>query len=237
MGFFSKSIRVFSGLQINDKNPLHGEELDQVLIGSIYASQQAAYLNSYESGMNAGDRATIVNEYFGVQNHEEALETLSGLLHRNDDPYLNVVYEAYESGSNYDAILRAGVPNEEGAYEYYLDLYKELAASVPSILEQKVVPNFAEFKKYKTSGWNCGRCTFMARLFHEMGYISAEEMKHFIAQSYSVLKKYCNNWPEYVNSYVAGRQIWGGTNNGGMASIGADLLSNDKSPLKGKIAI
>jgi hypothetical protein len=57
-------------------------------------------------------------------------------------------------------------------------------------------------------------------------------LKQYLLKFYTELKKRCKTWEEYTKSYVLGRALWGGSNNGGMIVIANDLLTNDKSPLK-----
>lgn len=237
MGFFSKFISSFKSIRLNDKNKVSGYLLEHLLVGSMYAEQQSAYLNSYETGVNKSDIIKLVETYWGISDHNQAIETLQSLHTRNQDENLDVVYKAFENSENYVDILKSNLPIEEDVFEYYLDLFRKLKNVVPELIEQKIITDFAQLKKIKESGWNYGRSVFLARCCCELGYISEKELIDYLEKSHRELKKYCSTWKEYTTSYIFGRAIWGGSNNNGMVQIANDLLNNSRSPLKNKMYI
>lgn len=237
MGFFSKILNSFKSIRLNKKNAVKGYLLDHLLIGSMYAEQQSAYLNSFETGLNKSDVGKLVETYWEISNQNQAIETLQSLHNRNQDENINTVYKAFEDSENYVDILKSNLPNEEGVFEYYLDLFRKLKNVVPELIELKVITDFSQLKKTKDSGWNYGRSVFLARCCYELGYLSENELKEYLAKSHTELKKYCSTWKEYTTSYIFGRAIWGGANNDGMVQVANDLLNNDNSPLKNKTYI
>jgi hypothetical protein len=237
MGFFSKFLNTFKSIRLNEKNALTGHALDHVLVGSMYAEQQSAYLNSYETGLNKSDVLKLVQTYWEIHDQDQAIEILQGLHTRNEDEYIAIVYKAFEDKENYVEILKANLPTENGAFDYYLDLYRKLNSSVPELIEQKVISTFSQMIKSKDSGWNYGRSVFLARCCYELGYLSEHELKEYLAKSYTDLKDYCSTWQEYTTSYIFGRALWGGTTTSGMLHIANDLLNNDRSPLNTKTYI
>ena len=68
MGFFSKILNSFQSLRLNNQNAVRGYLLDHLLVGSMYAEQQSAYLNSYETGLKRSDIVTLAEEYWGIYN-------------------------------------------------------------------------------------------------------------------------------------------------------------------------
>jgi hypothetical protein len=234
MGLFSKLLNAFKSIRLNDKNAVTGHALDYLLIGSMYAEQQSAFLNSYETGLDESAISNLVETIWGITNQQEAVEILHSLISRNQDTNIDVVYRAFEDKQNYVDILKSNLPENESEFEYYLDLYRKLNNVVPELIEQNVITDFAQLKKVKDSGWNFGRAVFLSRCCYELGYLSENELKEFIAKSYIGIKNYCSTWQEYTNSYIFGRAIWGGNNNNGMIQIANDLLTNEKSPLKNK---
>lgn len=237
MGFFSKILNSFKSIRLNKKNAINGYLLDHLLIGSMYAEQQSAYLNSYETGLNKSDITKLVETYWDIYNQSEAIEILESLHSRNQDENLDVVYKAFDNPENYVDILKSNLPNEDGIFEYYLDLFRKLKNVVPEFIEQKIITDFSQLKKIKDSGWNYGRSVFLARCCYELGYLNENELKDYLAKSHAELKKYCSTWKEYTTSYIFGRAIWGGANNNGMIQIANDLLNNENSPLKNKTYI
>lgn len=91
MGFFSKILNSFQSLRLNNQNAVRGYLLDHLLVGSMYAEQQSAYLNSYETGLNRSDIVTLAEEYWGIYNREQAIEVLQNLHDRNQDENMAIV--------------------------------------------------------------------------------------------------------------------------------------------------
>ncbi|MDR6969555.1 hypothetical protein J2X31_003588 [Flavobacterium arsenatis] len=234
MGFFSKLLNTFKSIRLNEKNAVNGQLLDHLLVGSMYAEQQSAYLNSYETGLNTSIIKELVESYWDIYSKEDALLILQDLHDRNQDNYLDIVYKAFEDKENYVQILKSDLPNEKEVFEYYLNLYRKLNNIVPELIEHKVITNFSEIKKTKDSGWNYGRATFLARCCFELGYLTENELKDYLEKTYKALKINCSTWKEYTTSYIFGRAIWGGPNNSGMIQIADDLLNHPKSPLNRK---
>lgn len=234
MSFLKKIFRAFSGLRLNDDQQLYGQQLDHVLVGSMYASQQSAYLNSYVTGLSKSEVQKLLQDYWDIYSSEDAKEILDSLIERNNDTYISVVYEAYRNKENYVEILKSGLPGDESTFQQYLQVYRKLNNVIPEVTAQGLFENYGVLEKTKDAGWNYGRASFIARCCFEMNYLSENELKQYLELSYNGLKKCCKTWREYTSSYVYGRALWGGSNNEGMISIAEDLLSNEKSPLKAK---
>lgn len=234
MSFLKKIFRAFSGLRLNNDQPLSGLQLDHVLVGAMYAAQQTAYLNSYETGLSKGEVQNLLQNYWDIHTIQNAQEVLSSLIERNNDPYISVVYEAYENKSDYVEILKSGLPDDEITLQEYVQVYRKLSNVIPEVTAQGLFENYAVLKRTKDAGWNYGRGSFIARCCFEAGYLTKNELQQYLEESYKGLKKHCKSWSEYTSSYVYGRALWGGSHNEGMISIATDLLNNKKSPLSEK---
>jgi hypothetical protein len=237
MSFLKKIFNAFSDLRLNDNQPLHGQQLDYILVGSMYASQQSAYLNSYVTGLSKPVTKKLLQDYWDIYSSEDAKEILSSLIEKNNDTYISVLYEAYENKENYVEILKSGLPGDENIFQQYLQIYRKLDDVIPDIIMQGLFENYSELARTKDAGWNYGRASFIARCCFEMGYLSENELKQYLETSYIGLKKFCKTWREYTSSYVYGRVLSGASHNGGMISVAEDLLNNKKSPLNAKIYI
>lgn len=234
MGFFSKILKSFKSIRLNEKNAVNGYLLDHLLVGSMYAEQQSAYLNSYETGLNKSDVTKLLEDYWGIYNRELAIEVLQSLHDRNQDENRDVVYKALDDKANYVEILKSNLSKEEGVLETCVDLFRTINNVIPELIEQKIITNFSQVKKTKDSAWNYGRGVYLARCCFELDYLSENELKGYLAKSHADLKNYCSTWQEYTTSYVFGRAIWAGGHYSRMAEIANDLLNNENSPLKGK---
>ncbi|WP_289662810.1 DUF1266 domain-containing protein [Flavobacterium panacagri] len=226
--------RALSGLRLNNKEPLNGQQLDYILVSSMYAGQQSAYLNSYATGLSKREITKILQDYWGIYNIENAKETIENLMEKNNDPYTSVLYEAFENKENYVEILKSKLPDEETILDYYVQIYRAISNIIPEVTAQGLFENYSILKETKDAGWNYGRASFIARCCFEMGYLSDNEFKLYLEASYKGLKNHCKTWKEYTSSYIYGRALWGGSHNEGMISIANNLLTNNKSPLKGK---
>lgn len=234
MSLFSKIFNSFKSIRLNTRNVLSGQPLNDVLISSMYAEQQSAYLNSYETGLNKSEVIKLLEQYWEIFSKEEAITVLQDLCDRNHDKNMNIVYDAFDDQENYVQILKSNLPSEENSFNYYLNVYRNLKGVVPELIEQQVITSFSEIKNSKDSGWNYGRGAFLARCCYETGYLTEKELKDYLEKTYQELKEYCSTWKEYTISYIFGRAIWGGSHNSGMILIANDLLTNEKSPLKNK---
>lgn len=150
MGIFSKIFNAFKSIRLNDKNVITGQQLDYLLVSSMYAEQQSAYLNSYETGLSKSTLKTLLEDYWSIFDKEAAAEILLDLQDRNQDQYLEVVYDAFENKENYVSILKSNLPAEEEIFRKYLDIYRNLNNVVPELIEQNVIKDFAQIKKSKT---------------------------------------------------------------------------------------
>jgi hypothetical protein len=201
----------------------------------MYAEQQSAFLNSYETGLDKGTLKTILEDYWEIFDKDDAIEVLSDLQNRNQDEYLDIVYIAFENRENYVAILKSNLPDEEDVFKHYVEIYRKLSNVVPELVEQNVFQDFSAIKNIRDTAWNYGRGAFLSRCCYEAGYISEVELIEYLQKSHTGLRNYCRTWKEYTTSYIFGRAIWGGSNNDGMIQIADDLLNSEKSPLKNKI--
>lgn len=234
MSFLKKIFNAFSGLKLNEKQALYGQQLDHILVGSMYAAQQSAYLNSYVTGLSKNEISKLLQDYWNIYSSEQANETLHSLIARNDDAYISVVYEAYEKKEHYVEILKSGLPGDEETFQQYIHIYRRLNTVIPEFIAEGWIEKYAILQKTRDTGWNYGRATFIARCCFEMGYLSENELKQFLEASYNGLKKFCKTWKEYTLSYAYGRALWGGAHNAGMIAVAGDLLNNKKSPLNAK---
>lgn len=236
MNIFSSILNTFKSIRLNSKNGVVGRQLDHLLIGSMYAEQQSAYLNSYETGLSKATLRKILEDYWQISNQHSAIEILADLQNRNQNEYIDIVYNAFEDKQNYVAILKSNLPDDE-SFKYYLEIYRKLNDVVPDLIEQQVIKDVRDIRKIKDTAWNYGRGAFLSRCCYEAGYLSEAALKKYLEESYSGIKNYCTTWKEYTTSYILGRAIWGGANNSGMIQIADDLLNNEKSPLKNRISL
>lgn len=221
-------------LKLNNSKPLQGEELDRVLISSLNAVQEKAYLNSYETGLTKEGLETLVHHYWRIRDREGALVILDHLVERNRNKSLRIIYEAYEYEDFADYLkFRLPEDNEDVVKRYiaYLDKLHEI---VPKMTEQNFFKDYAQVKKCQDAGWNLGQGAFLARCFFDLGYIQENELKRVLNKFYQNLKTYCSTWQEYTSSYILGRALEDWPDQEKVILETDKLQTHQTSPLKGK---
>lgn len=234
MGLLSKLFNTFKRIRLNNRNAVVGQSLDYLLLSSLYAEQQSAYLNSYETGLPKSTLIEILEEYSAIYNKEQALTVLQDLKKRNTDANLEIVFSAFDNKDNAVEILKRNLPNDEYEFKLYIAMYRSLNTIVDELIAENIITHYSQISSVKDSAFDYGKGAFLARCCFELGYLSENEMKLYLEESYYELKTVCSTWSQYVASYVLGRAIWGGSHNSGMIQIGLDLLHHKKSPLKDK---
>ncbi len=231
MGLFSKLFNAaFVSMRMNTQHPLYGTDLKEVLVGAIYAEQQSAYLNSYETGIKPADINTILQEYWDIHSGREAVQTLDYLLEKGHRFYFDQVYAAVTTEKDrYAEYLEHAFP-DKADLERAVQFFRGLRASSAMLIENKVIDKIEDTKKYGVDGWDYGRLSFIARLCYEKDLISKAGLKHYLQEALSGTKAHYRNWEDFSKAYIIGRALWGGSHNAGMIAIAKDLLTNKKSP-------
>ncbi len=230
MGIVSKLFKaLFNNVRLNNTNPLMSDALKQVLVSAMYAEQQSAYLNSYETGIAEGDAKTILQDYWGIYTKADAEDTLSYLLRKGHSYYFDAIYTALTTEkNNYAAYLQSAFPADE--LEKGVSLFRGLRTNVDTLINDKVINRIEDLQTYKVYGGDYGRLTFMTRLCYEHHLIPEHVMKQFLREGLEGTKRAYNNWEDFSKGYIIGRAMWGGQDNSGMTGIANSLLTNKKSP-------
>lgn len=89
-----KFIRLFQGIRINPRSHLTEAEYKKLSVGSLYALQQGAYLNSLT--LDIKDKLpTILADWWGICNAQDAKQTLEYLGKKGFAYYFPHVYQAF----------------------------------------------------------------------------------------------------------------------------------------------
>lgn len=241
---FIKKIRITLGdFRINKSSNVSSHQYRQLLMGAIYSEQQSAYINSLETGSDRIKK--IVNEWWGIQNSEEAVNILNNLYKKGFRYYLPVVYKAFlvdDEKEQKSIILQELLPKadiehqqEEEIEEDFNKVFSQvehLEETYDELLEDDIIQTKEDIERYGVTGWDCGRLNFLARICYDAGYITEDQAWDYIDKAYKLGKQSFTSWEDYARSYVIGRAMWGGqgSNNSGIALIAETLLTNPKSP-------
>lgn len=225
------------GLQLNRENALTGEELDSVLTSSMYAVQDWAYLNSYETGLDREQLEALVHHYWEIKDRDGALEILNHLMKRNRSENLKALYIAYEIEDYPDYLKFHLREDEEDIIKEYIKYFDRLKLIVPKLIEKGVFRNYAEVKKVQDSGWNLAQASFLARCCFDLGYLQEQELKALLKRFHTELKTHCATWRGYTASFILGREIDGWPHTNRIIWKAEKLLTDRRSPLRNKTEI
>jgi len=241
---YIKKIRhTFGDFRINKSSDISPQQYRKLLMGAIYSEQQSAYINSLETGSERIQK--IVNEWWGINNSEEAVNTLNNLYKKGFRYYLPVVYKAFlvddeieQKSIIIEQLQQEGNVNKQPEEEIKKDMEKAFAQvgnleeTYDELLDDKVIEAKEDIGRYGVTGWDCGRLSFLARICYDAGYITESQAWDYIDKAYDLGKKSFDSWNEYAKSYIIGRAMWGGgsSNNSGIALIAEALLNDPKSP-------
>lgn len=225
------------GLNINKESQLSGKDLDKVLISSMFSVENMAFINSYETGLSQEDLKILIQGFWNIHDKEAALETIDHLMKRNKNDNIKVMYAAYEAEDYPDYLKFRLKEDEEELVKQYIAYLDRLFEVVPKLIEWGVFEDYQQVKKVMDSGWNVSLGSFLVRACYDYGYLNKKELIIYLTHFYDELKKYCETWEEYTNSYLLGRMIENWPQTIRMISKANKLLTAKNSPLKGKIEI
>ncbi len=230
---------IFGGgnkLRLATDNTLAEETLSEVLVSSLYALQEHAYINAYTTGLPPKGLNNLAQHYWGIYDREGALEIINRLLKRNRNNNLRVIYEAYEYEDFPDYLKFRLHEDDEEIIKRYIAYLNKLHEVVPPLLKTGYFDEYAQVIKCQDSGWNLAQASFLARCCYDLGYIQQKELIILLRQLYKELESHCSTWQEYTASYILGRQVEGWTDIKKVKELVKQLFYNKKSPLQGKQA-
>jgi len=229
---------LFSKIYMNKKGTLNKEQYRKLVVGAIYSEQQTSFINSLTTGLSKAEIQEKLSDWWGINNSEEANESLNYLHTKGFRFYFETVLKAYNVTDEEEqkAIIISGFDEldddyEEDIHKAYQQL-KHLQETWSSLTTNNIISTKEELVKYNNIGWDCGRMTFLSRLCYDAGYISENDAWKYIEDAYKLTCENFNDWEGFSKSYIIGRGMWGGTEsaNEGIMSIAEYLLEEEKSP-------
>ncbi len=226
-----KFIRLFQGIRLNPRSRLTEAEYKKLCVGSLYALQQGAYLNSLT--LDIKDKlSTILSDWWGICNTQDAKQTLEYLSEKGFAYYFPYVYQAFllEDEKAQDQIFQQHMTSQED-YDKAVEQLHNLEECYDELLECGTITCREDLLRYGVTGWDAGRLNFMARACYDMKYISEAEAWHYIDRAYEMAHDRFSSWHDLAMSYVIGRALWGGksASNSGMMYMANDLLESKKA--------
>lgn len=232
--FIRKIRRAFQGVCLNPKSTLNDEQCKKIAVGALYASQQGAYQNSIETGIQ-DMLPKILGEWWGIDSTAEAKEELDYLSQKGFRYYFPFVWQAFllDDQKAQDEIFQQNMTSQED-YNKIVSQFQNLQETYNELVTCKVITNKEDLKSYGVVGWDAGRICFLARACCEMGYITEAEAWKYIDAAYELAHNEFSSWKDMAMSYVIGRSLWGGKSsyNSVMKDTAEELLTDEKSPWK-----
>lgn len=230
MTTLKKIWHLFTKLQLNQDSKLQGDALKHVLVSSMYAEEQSAYLNSYETGLSAHSRQHLLYSIWNINNQQEALTTLNQCLTEGYRSVFSEIYVLYQNQHPCpERVLLDKVGNKN--WPQFSALFQNLSGKKQALLSLKIIGSEEEIAHYGIAAWDIGRASFLARLCYENHWLSLTELQEYLKKCYLELGKTIRNWEAYTKSYLIGSIVCENKNTSDFKLFANDLLHHHKSPL------
>lgn len=191
---------------LNRRNPLQGEELKYVLVSSVQAIRNDAYINSYETGLNPDKRNSLLESY-KVLDRIPAEQVLNEFAEEDLQPFFHEMYGLYQK--NYP-FLEQIIYDQLGSIkaENTVALFHNLSHKIAQLKKMRIINHEEEIKQIHLSVWNNSLGAFIARLMYEEQIISLSELKSYLRRFYKSVKKSVGSWEEFAKSAIATRILY-----------------------------
>lgn len=198
-------------------------------VGAIGAEQQSFFVDTLETGANAGDLRGKLREWWDIGSRDSALQTLQWLSDQGHRDLFDRLVQLYVEASPTERsrALAERFAGEVRAAEY-LD---NLSNSVETLHSEGVV-NGPGTLRGTTLAWDLGRLVMVARSCHTAGYITEPEAWSLIQRAHEEAARTFADWPSFSRSFLIGRAMWSGNalSLSGLCTIAQDLQTDPESP-------
>lgn len=229
---FAALKRFYERLQGSDRidpnSTLTDEQLRVLTIGNVYAWQQEAVLNSLDMKLSDSRLDLILSKWWGIDNREEAIDTLEYLTQGTFSLTFPDLCEAWALYDLKKAFNFLKSKYDEDMLQRLWEQYNNLGTAWDDLRRKKIFKDFEEMCALGVMGWDAGRLNFVARASFNKEYISEEELWRYIQRAYDMAHSELHSWKELANSYVLGRALWNGSTD--IATFAGIALENKYSP-------
>lgn len=240
-----KTIRhMRQGIRVKENPSLGADEVRAIAVGALYAYQQGGYVDDMELNVDESRLTTLLSEWWGIDNRDDAIDTVNYLSNYPSQSILPLVCAAYNAPNKDEAmrIIRDEIANEpnfaslhdgmEQAEELIKTAQKYLSnlkSEYEILVNHKIISSVDDVARLGVVAWDAGRLNFVARAALQKGYFTHEECQDCIDRAYAMAKSAgFESWKDFANSYMLGRTMWNGDCN--MTSLAEDLLTQPNSP-------
>ncbi|WP_163269759.1 DUF1266 domain-containing protein [Dysgonomonas sp. 511] len=222
---------ICTDIYINPHSKATADQYRMLAVGAMCSEQNAAYVNSIETGLSKERVDEILENWWDVRNKEEAIIKLHYLRDKGDNFYAEALNKCIdcEDETVIHEMLQATFSTAEDLATA-INIITVFRKIYPQLIEKGIIKNLPEVKQLGFSAWDSCRLVFAARLCYEKEYITEHEAWEYINAAYKTSKENYNSWEEYANSYQIGRAIWLGEFDKKMNVLVGYLFENPKSP-------
>lgn len=221
---------VARGIRISKDQTLTDSQIRRIAIGALYAYQQGGYVDALKMDINPIRLNTVLGDWWGINNREDALNTLQYLSQGAYSIVFPAIYKAFTTVGvlNQKTIITESTGVDDELCTATWDKLKNLKRSYDGLVANGIVKDKDDMERIGVMGWDAGRLNFIARACLEKGYISEQECWQYIDRADDMAHISTHSWRDFANSYMLGRALWNGETN--MSALAEDLLSKPESP-------
>lgn len=221
---------VARGIRISKDQTLTDSQIRRIAIGALYAYQQGGYVDALKMDINPIRLNTVLGDWWGINNREDALNTLQYLSQGAYSIVFPAIYKAFTTVGvlNQKTIITESTGGDDELCTATWDKLKNLKRSYDGLVANGIVKDKDDMERIGVMGWDAGRLNFIARACLEKGYISEQECWQYIDRADDMAHFSTHSWRDFANSYMLGRALWNGETN--MSALAEDLLSKPESP-------
>ena len=174
---------------------LNEKQLYLLAFGAPLFVYNSENVESYDSQYDVEITKQQMDEWWGIQDHDSAIDTVQWLCN-----------EGHHAKA--DAVLRLILSNAESIPAELADKYDDVRTILNYMLENQLCT--IEEIPVSSMAWDLVRVVNVARWTQQCGYITTDEMWQIMNVAAEMATQNFASWEEYGRSFAFGRGVWHG---------------------------
>lgn len=174
---------------------LNEKQLYLLAFGAPLFVYNSENVDSYDSQYDVEITKQQMDEWWGIQDHDSAIDTVQWLCN-----------EGHHAKA--DAVLRLILSNAESIPAELADKYDDVRTILNYMLENQLCT--IEEIPVSSMAWDLVRVVNVARWTQQCGYITTDEMWQIMNVAAEMATQNFASWEEYGRSFAFGRGVWHG---------------------------
>lgn len=174
---------------------LNEKQLYLLAFGAPLFVYNSENVDSYDSQYDVEITKQQMDEWWGIQDHDSAIDTVQWLCN-----------EGHHAKA--DAVLRLILSNAESIPAELADKYDDVRTILNYMLENQLCT--IEEIPVSSIAWDLVRVVNVARWTQQCGYITTDEMWQIMNVAAEMATQNFASWEEYGRSFAFGRGVWHG---------------------------